>query len=119
MISFTKIIFSDNIEESIRFYECLGFQIYKDNRQKGGNEASVIYSGTPDLILNFYSSKDRLDYSGYDSFLTFTVENVDEKMDFFKERGYPIDDVQDIPFGKFAYLKDPFGYQVIISELYV
>ena len=107
-----------NLEESIKFYEkIVGLNVV--NRFPAGPDSEIAFLGDGETKIELIWNKNKTDINiGQDISWGFTVDSVDEKMDFLKEKGIDILEgpFQPTPQSKFFFILDPNGLRVQFYE---
>ena len=107
-----------DLEESIRFYEeVVGLNVV--NRFPAGADTEIAFLGDGETKIELIWNKNKKDINvGQDISWGFTVDSVDEKIDFLKEKGIEVLDgpFQPSPQSKFFFILDPNGLRIQFYE---
>lgn len=107
-----------DMDESIKFYEeIVGLNIAR--RFQAGPDTEIAFLGDGETKVELICYKDRSDINiGQDISWGFTVDSVDEKIEFLKEKGIDILDgpFQPNPQSKFFFISDPNGLRIQFFE---
>lgn len=107
-----------NLEESVKFYEeIVGLNVV--NRFPAGPDSEIAFLGNGETKIELIWNKNKTDINiGQDISWGFTVDSVDEKIDFLKEKGIDILEgpFQPTPQSKFFFILDPNGLRIQFYE---
>ena len=107
-----------NLEESIKFYEeIVGLNVV--NRFPAGPDTEIVFLGDGETKIELIWNKNKTGINvGQDISWGFTVDSVDEKIDFLKEKGIDILEgpFQPTPQSKFFFVLDPNGLRIQFYE---
>lgn len=107
-----------NLEESVKFYEeIVGLNVV--NRFPAGPDSEIAFLGDGETKIELIWNKNKTDINiGQDISWGFTVDSVDEKINFLKEKGIDILEgpFQPTPQSKFFFILDPNGLRIQFYE---
>lgn len=88
---------TNDIEETIRFYECLGFRVALKTRN--GDE-TVAFLQLHNLVIETYENKAAVMHPGAVDHIALDVKRIDELFPIVKAKGFTLLDteVQSLPF---------------------
>lgn len=90
---------TNDIEETIRFYESLGFHVALATLNKKANEM-VAFMQLHNLVIETYENKSATLQSGAIDHIAIDVKNIDLLFEEIKAKGFPMLDMQvrSLPF---------------------
>lgn len=90
---------TNDIEETIRFYESLGFHVALATLNKKANEM-VAFMQLHNLVIETYENKSATLQSGAIDHIAIDVKNIDSLFEEIKAKGFPMLDMQvrSLPF---------------------
>lgn len=107
-----------NLDESIKFYEeIVGLKV--DRRFPAGPETEIAFLGDGETKVELICNKQKKEINvGEDISWGFTVDSVDEKIAFLKEKGIKIlsGPFTPNPHSKFFFILDPNGMKIQFYE---
>lgn len=107
-----------DMEESLKFYEeIVGLPI--SIRFPTGPNSEIVFLGQGESKIELIKSEEDINPTiGGDISIGFPVDNLDETMNFLKEKGIDIDSgpIQPNPNTRFVFVKDPNGLRVQFIE---
>ncbi|HQA82640.1 MAG TPA: VOC family protein [Syntrophales bacterium] len=107
-----------DMEKSLSFYQdVIGLKINRRMQPMPGINIVFLGSGGTEIELIHNDKKTNFNY-GKDISLGFTVESLDNMMEFLNSRNMPIHSgpFQPSPFIKFLYILDPDGLKIQFVE---
>lgn len=107
-----------DLDESIKFYEeIVGIKV--NRRFQAGPDTEIAFLGDGETKVELICNKQKKEINvGEDISWGFTVDSVDEKMAFLKEKGIDIlsGPFSPNPHAKFFFIKDPNGMKIQFYE---
>ena len=111
-------LYVKDLEESIEFYEeIVGLNVV--NRFPAGPDTEIAFLGDGETKVELIWNKNKNEINvGQDISWGFTVESVDEKIEFLKEKGIEVLEgpFQPSPQSKFFFILDPNGLRIQFYE---
>ena len=106
-----------DMEESLDFYtDIVGLSI--ENRFEAGPDREIVFLGSGETKVELISDKDSGVSIGRDISLGFTVDSLDNKMEFLQGRGIEVEEgpFRPNPSIAFFYISDPNGLKIQFVE---
>ncbi len=108
----------NDLEESLEFYQkIVGLEI--DRRFEAGPETEIVFLGKDETKLELVDDENIKDVNIGDHIsLGFTVDSVEQKMNFVQEKNIDIHSgpIEPNPHIKFFYILDPNGVKIQFVE---
>jgi uncharacterized glyoxalase superfamily protein PhnB len=120
-LGIAPILTVNDLEQSLRFYERLGFGIEERYERDGKLSGARLAAGEARINLNqddWAKGRDRAKGVGMRIFIP-TAQDIDQLAAKIKEAGVALDgEPEDMPWGHSFALTDPDGFKLTIARLH-